>query len=256
MSNLIKNMKEAIARSGSSRKDIIYFAADSVHRVRFLQELEDGEQFQFHSDFNSSVLAMCMDPEDHESCPYCQDGIKIQDNFVWSVWDYDTNSVKLIRTKASGASPVPALIEMYEEFGTIMDRDYKIKKVGKGTGTSYVVTPMDKEKFSVKKAKPFTRDEIEKIFMEAYNSGSKVEEEEVEVKKAKKNKKEKGLKDKLGELDFDDLKHIAVELGLSKKEIKAMDDEDELIEELFDSFEEDDIQDVYDEYMEDEDEED
>ena len=111
MGNLIKNMKEAIAKSGTSKKDILYFAADSVHRVRFLQELEDGEQFQFHSDFNASVNALCEDPEDHESCPYCQDEIKLVDNFAWTVWDYDSNSVKIFRMKASGVSPVPALID-------------------------------------------------------------------------------------------------------------------------------------------------
>lgn len=265
MGNLIKSMKEAIAKSGSSRKDILYFAADSVHRIRFLQELEDGEQFQFHSDFSASVNALCEDPEDHESCKYCQDGIKLVDNFAWTVWDYDSQSVKILRMKAYGVSPVPALIEMYEEFGTIMDRDYKIKKVGKGTGGSYVVTPLDKEKFTNKKAKAYTRKQMEEIFMEAYNKAeadSSKDDDEEEVKasksKAKKTKKkEKSLKDKILEMDFEDIKNIAKELGMNKKELKAFDDEEELTEELFDSFEEEDIQDVYDEYNEsDEDEDD
>lgn len=254
MGNLIKNMKEAIAKSGTSKKDILYFAADSVHRVRFLQELEDGEQFQFHSDFNASVNALCEDPEDHESCPYCQDEIKLVDNFAWTVWDYDSNSVKILRMKASGVSPVPALIEMYEEFGTIMDRDYKIKKVGKGTGGSYVVTPLDKEKFTNKKAKAYTRKQMEKIFMKAYNTDEVKEDEEEEDKPSKKKvKKEKSLKGKILELDFEDIKNIAKELGMSKKELKAYDDEEELTDELFDSFEENDIEDVYNEYTEEDD---
>lgn len=264
MGNLIKNMKEAIAKSGTSKKDILYFAADSVHRVRFLQELEDGEQFQFHSDFNANVNALCEDPEDHESCPYCQDEIKLVDNFAWTVWDYDSNSVKILRMKAFGVSPVPALIEMYEEFGTIMDRDYKIKKVGKGTGGSYVVTPLDKEKFTNKKAKAYTRKQMEEIFMKAYNTeeakdGDEDDEPKASKKKdkAKKDKKkEKSLKDKILEMDFEDIKNIAKELGMGKKELKAFDDEEELVEELFDSFEEEDIQDVYDEYNEEDDEDD
>ena len=260
MGNLIKNIKEAIAKSGTSKKDILYFAADSVHRVRFLQELEDGEQFQFHSDFNASVNALCEDPEDHESCPYCQDEIKLVDNFAWTVWDYDSNSVKILRMKASGVSPVPALIEMYEEFGTIMDRDYKIKKVGKGTGGSYVVTPLDKEKFTNKKAKAYTRKQMEEIFMKAYNTDEAKEdddEEEDKPSKKKSNKKKvkkgKSLKGKILELDFEDIKNIAKELGMSKKELKAYDDEEELTDELFDSFEENDIEDVYNEYTEEDD---
>lgn len=264
MGNLIKNMKEAIAKSGTSKKDILYFAADSVHRVRFLQELEDGEQFQFHSDFNANVNALCEDPEDHESCPYCQDEIKLVDNFAWTVWDYDSNSVKILRMKASGVSPVPALIEMYEEFGTIMDRDYKIKKVGKGTGGSYVVTPLDKEKFTNKKAKAYTRKQMEEIFMEAYNTEEAKDDDGDDEPKASKKKdkakkgkkKEKSLKDKILEMDFEDIKNIAKELGMGKKELKAFDDEEELADELFDSFEEEDIQDVYDEYNEEDNDED
>ncbi len=257
MGNLIKQMKESIAKSGSSKKDIIFFPADSVHRIRFLQELDDGEEFMFHSDFNAGINALCTDPEDNESCEYCRDGVKLQANFIWSVWDYDSSSVKLLKFKASGVSPVPALIEMYEEFGTIMDRDYKIKKVGKGTGSSFVVTPMDKEKFTNKKAKPYNRKEMEKLLLAAFNT--KVEDEadeepeEKPTKKAKKSKK--SFKDKLFEMDLDELKDIAMELGMSKKELRNYEDEEELANELLDSFEEEDIEDVYNELSEGEEDE-
>lgn len=260
MGNLIKQMKESIAKSGTSKKDIIFFPADSVHRIRFLQELDDGEEFLFHSDFNAGINALCTDPEDNEDCEYCRDGVKLQANFIWSVWDYDSSSVKLLKFKASGVSPVPALIEMYEEFGTIMDRDYKIKKVGKGTGSSFVVTPMDKEKFTNKKAKPYNRKEMEKLLLAAFNtkvegsdeSDDEAEPEEKVTKKAKKAKK--SFKNKLFEMGLDELKEIAKELGMSKKELRNYDDEEELAEELLDSFEEEDIKDVYDELNEESDE--
>lgn len=259
MGNLIKQMKESIAKSGSSKKDIIFFPADSVHRIRFLQELDDGEEFMFHSDFNAGIDTLCTDPEDNESCEYCRDGVKLQANFIWSVWDYDSSSVKLLKFKASGVSPVPALIEMYEEFGTIMDRDYKIKKVGKGTGSSFVVTPMDKEKFTNKKAKPYNRKEMEKLLLAAFNTkveGGEEEDEELKEKPAKKTKKsKKSFKDKLFEMDLDELKEIARELGMSKKELRNYDDEEELAGELLDSFEEEDIEDVYNELNDEDDDE-
>lgn len=140
-----------------------------------------------------------------------------------------------------------------------MDRDYKIKKVGKGTGGSYVVTPLDKEKFTNKKAKAYTRKQMEEIFMKAYNTDETKEDEEEEDKPSKKKsnkkkvKKEKSLKGKILELDLEDIKNIAKELGMSKKELKAYDDEEELTDELFDSFEENDIEDVYNEYTEEDD---
>ncbi len=263
--NLIKKMKENIAKAGSSQRDVMYIASDSVKRVRFLQELDAGYEFQFHSNWEPKIYTLCKDPEDHECCDLCNQGIPIVEQFVWSVWDYDSNSVRLLVFKANGISPIPSLIEMYEEFGTIMDRDYKIKKVGKGMGGSFVVTPLDKMRFNNKKAKTKTEAEVKKIFEEAfpYNANNEEDEEieEKENKKVKKNKKksnkspEEKLRENLEEMELSDLRKIAMELGMSKKEIRNM-DEEELIDEFVDNYEIEDIQDIIDElnYDEDEDE--
>lgn len=252
--SFIDDLKEKIKSKGGSKKEILYLPADTVRRVRFIQELDSGYEFAFHSDFNQSIYELCLDPEDNEDCELCKQGVAIKSVFAWNVWDYDTNSVKILALKASGYSPIPALIEMYEEFGTLMDRDYKIKKVGKGSGSSYVVTPLDKEKFR-NKAKPFTREQIEDIFKKAYGNhdeeeAEEAEEEVVKTKKAKKTKKEPTIRDKYDELDMDDLKEIALSLGMTKKEIRQFDDEEELVEELFDEYEEEDLEDVYDEVVE------
>lgn len=260
MANLIQMMKSQIAKSGSSKKEILYFAKDSVHRVRFLQELDHGYEFEFHNDWDTKIFELCKDPEDHENCKLCNDGIAIQQNFIWCVWDYDSHSVKLIQFKATGVSPIPALIEMYEEYGTIMDRDYKIKKVGQGQGSSFSVTPLDKERFSNSKAKPLNRMQVKEILEKAWTS-NKVddvdeddeEEDEIEevkpTKKKKKAKKEPTIHEKLEDLELSDVKSIARLLGMNRKELKNFDDIDELIEELTDNFEDEDIQDCYDEYM-------
>lgn len=258
--NLIKSMKESIAQAGASKRDIVYFKADSVQRVRFLTELDEGVTVTMHNryspDSNGGIFVPCEDPEDHEACKYCKDEIPIQEWYAWSVWDYDSACVRLIFQKAAGISPVPSLIEMYEEYGTILDRDYKIKKVGKGTTGSFVITPLEKSAFKNKKAKPFSEDKIRELIAKAYSAhfddedeDSEEDEDEKLVKKSKKGKgkkKEKSLRGKYIELDFDDLKSIAKELGMSKKEIKEFEDEDELISELFENYEEDDLQEVYD----------
>lgn len=253
--NFLDQIKTAVKNSGSSKKDILYFGADTSKRIRFLQELDDGHSYTFHSDFETKIYEPCQDQEDHEDCKLCQQGIGTKEVFVWSVYDYDTSSVKLLAIKATGISPVPALIEFFEEYGTIMDRDYKIKKVGKGMGGSYTVTPLDKEKFGVKKAKPYSEKEIWEMFKKAYSSkdvededDDDEEEEEEEVKptkKSKKAKKEKSLKDKYLELDWDEVRDIALEIGMTKKELKAFDEDvDELVEELFDNYDEDDLEDM------------
>lgn len=267
--NLISEMKERIAKSGTSKKEVLYFAPDSIKRIRFLQELDTGFNFSFHSDFNAKVFALCKDQENHEDCDMCSDGIALLDYFAWSVWDYDANAVRILNFKATGVSPVPALIEMFEEFGTITDRDYKIKKVGKGTGGSFVVTPLDKTRFRDKKAKPYSKKQMEEIFNKAFSADETDEEDEEEeeekkskkgskhsVEKKKGKKKEKSLREKFEDLDEEEVKEVAKELGMSKKEIRSFDEVDDLLDELFDNYEEEDLQDLYDNLDEDEEEDD
>ena len=263
--NLIKQMREAVAKSGSSKKEILYFGKDTVKRIRFLQELDQGYMLQFHNDWNTKIFELCKDQEDHENCKLCEEGIALQDNYIWSVYDYDSGSVKLIQFKASGVSPIPSFLEMYEEFGTILDRDYKIKKVGQGQGSSFVVTPLDKERFKVK-VKPYSYNEVVEIMQKAWaptdigdEDDDSDDEDEVETKKdktKKKEKKKKSLRDKFEELSFKELKEIAIEIGMSKKELKQFEDEDELIDELFDNYEETDLQELLEDMENDEGEDD
>lgn len=256
--NLIKKMKERIAKSGTSKKEILYFGKDSVKRIRFLQELDQGYNFQFHSNWDPSIYELCQDPEDHEDCKCCKDGIAIQDEFVWSVWSYDDQAVRLLKFKASGVSPIPSFIEMFEEFGTITDRDYKVKKVGQGMGGSFVVTPLDKERFKISKAKPYTEKQILEIFKEAFKHVDKDEDEDLDDeveeedekpskkhKKASKKKDKKSLKDKYLDLDFEMIERIAKDIGVSKKEIRNWDEDvEEGVEYLFDEYEESDLEDI------------
>lgn len=257
--NLIKSMKESIAQAGASKRDIVYFKADSVQRVRFLTELDEGVTVTMHNHYspdpNGGIFVPCEDPEDNEACKYCKDEIPTQEWYAWSVWDYDSACVRLIFQKATGISPVPSLIEMYEEYGTILDRDYKIKKVGKGTTGSFVITPLEKSAFKNKKAKPFSEDKIRDMIAKAYSEHSSddddsdEDEDEKPVKKSKSKgkKKVKSLRDKLLELDFSDIKGIARELGMSKKEIKEFEDKDELVFELFDNYEDEDLEELFEE---------
>ena len=266
--NLISEMKEAIANSGASKREIVYFAPDSVHRLRFLTELDAGTVIEMHNSYQDSIFEICHDSEDHEDCQLCKDEVPITEYYAWSVWDYDSNAVCIVFVKATGVSPVPSFIEMYEEFGTIMDRDYKIKKVGKGTTGSFVITPLDKSKFSNKKAKPFNEDKIIDIITKAYGSSKKDDDdsdddedkEEKPVKKpgkkSSKKKDEKSLRGKYEELDMRTLKDIATDLGMTKKELRGFDDVEDLVDELFDNYEENDLEDLYVDFVESDDEDD
>ena len=56
--NLISAMKERIKSSGTSKKDVFYVAADIKRRIRFLQELDTGYEFKFHTHWERGINAL------------------------------------------------------------------------------------------------------------------------------------------------------------------------------------------------------
>ena len=136
-------------------------------------------------------------------------------------------------------------------------------------GGSFVVTPLDKERFKISKAKPYTEKQILEIFKEAFKHVDKdeyedlddeVEEEEEDEKPSKKHKKaskkkdKKSLKDKYLDLDFEVIERIAKDIGVSKKEIRNWDEDvEEGVEYLFDEYEESDLEDILNDLEDDED---
>lgn len=263
--DLISSMKDRIKNSGVSRKEVFYVAADSKRRIRFLQELDTGHEFKFHNHWNRGVNALCAE-QYGEDCPYCSDTDEEMKEYVayaWNVWDYDANAVRILLYKATGITPVPAFIEFFDEYGTICDRDYTIKKIGKGMSGNITVIPGEISKFRNSKAKCYNEKQMIKLLKEAYpinsedaNDISDDDEDEKSVKKLrrenkpkqtgkKKVKKEPTIEDRLNELDIDDLREVAINLGITKKELKGK-DTDDIVEVILDDYDEDDIKEILD----------
>jgi hypothetical protein len=157
---LLKDIKKAVRNSGASKGKFIYFKADTKTRVRFLQDVEDGIKVPFHDSFALGINVPCQEIYGRE-CKYCGDeDLRHRDLFAWSVYDYDANEVKILMAGVSSFSPIPSLIAMYEEYGTLLDRDYVIGRTGSQLNTSYSVIPMDKATFKNKKAKAFSHKEM------------------------------------------------------------------------------------------------
>lgn len=168
--SLLKDIKTAVKNSGSNKAKIVYFKADSKVRIRFLQDVEEGLKIPFHDSFALGINVPCQEIYDR-TCEYCDDeDLRTRDMFAWSVYDYDANEVKIILAAVNSFSPIPALIGMYEEYGTLTDRDYVITRTGAGTNTSYSVVPMDKAKFKNKKAKALTHKQILELIDKAFPS--------------------------------------------------------------------------------------
>lgn len=144
--SLVEVMKSRIANTGSKKGSFFYLRNDNKTRIRFLQDMEDGFQVSFHDkwgEFNHPCLSYF-----GKECPNCDNKeARTMDNFVWSIWNYETKQVELFMYKANRSSPIPALVSMYESYGTLMDRDFVIERKGAGTDTTYSVIPMDKSAF-------------------------------------------------------------------------------------------------------------
>ena len=167
MSGLLSKIKNDVVRSGSNKSKIIYFREGQKKRIRFLQDMDDGMEVVMHDSFEKGISGLCRETCGMD-CEYCEDDdLRTRSNYVWSVYDYDDNEVKLFMFAVNRCSPIPPLMAMYENYGTLLDRDYVITVQGKQINKTYSVIPMDKAKFRNQKATPFSENKMLQILLNA-----------------------------------------------------------------------------------------
>ena len=197
---IIDSIKTSVAKSGSNKEKILYVRNDSKVRVRFLQEFSEGYQFTFHDSFEKGVNTICQE-ELGKTCPLCgEESLRTRILYAWSIYNFDTKRVEIMLFAVNNCTPVSNFLSMYENYGTIMDRDYVLSKSGKQQNTTYSVIPMDKEKFRNTKAKPYTKSAVLKILDKAFalpNEYAKdqdfddIDEEDFDEEEVKKSRKKK-----------------------------------------------------------------
>lgn len=210
---LVDKIKQDVKKSGQNKGKFMYFREGQKVRVRFLTDMDDGMEVTFHDSYEAGVNVPCQELFGR-NCPYCDDdSIRTRSQYIWSVWDYDAKEVKLFMFPVNNCSPIPALMAMYENYGTICDRDYVISVSGKQTNKTYSVVPMDKVKFRNEKAKPLAEKTILKMLDKAWpcdSSDDDEDEDEVPKKRPPKSsgkaKKPRRLepKEEEDEDDYDD----------------------------------------------------
>lgn len=198
---LIDKIKSDVKKSGTNKGKFLYFREGAKIRVRFLNDMDDGMEIVFHDSFERGINVPCQEKFGRD-CPYCDDeDLRTRSQYVWSVYDYDSKEVKLFMFPVNNCSPIPALMAMYENYGTLTDRDYIISTTGRQQNKTFSVVPMDKVKFRNEKAKPYSEKSILKMLDKAFPADLEDEsyddddEDEIEkpVKKkpANTNKKKK-----------------------------------------------------------------
>lgn len=110
-------------------------------RIRFLVEFTDGFTLKWHKSKNKEfgewgLDAPCWQDEHFEfdACPYCESDDKAtrrnSDLYVWPVWDYETDCVRLYVGKNNPKTLAGKLFDIYEEDGTILGHDFTVKLDG------------------------------------------------------------------------------------------------------------------------------
>ena len=165
---LLENIRKDAERAGQNKAKFIYVRDGSKLRIRFLQDMQDGFEIPFHDNYETGINVPCREFFGKD-CPYCsEEGLRTRNLYAWSVWDYEAKEVKVLMYAMNNCTPIPSIASMYENYGTLTDRDYVLQRNGKGQGTTYSVIPMDKNKFRNDKAKPFSRSAFLKILDKAF----------------------------------------------------------------------------------------
>lgn len=230
MGGLLDKIKQDAQKSGGSKSKFFYVKDGDKRRVRFLQDMDDGMEVTFHDNYEANINVPCRELFG-KSCPYCEEeGLRTRVQYAWSVWDYDSNEVKIFMFAMNNCSPIGNVAAMYETYGTLLDRDFIVQRTGKQQNTSYTVIPMDKNKFRNEKAKPYSKKAFLELLDKAYpdEHADLYEEKPAKMKPNKKSKdddedEEKELPWGETDIDIDYSKMNAKELYklCEKREIEA-----------------------------------
>lgn len=200
---IVDKIKSDVKKSGQNKSKFIYFREGTKVRIRFLADMEDALEITFHDSFEKSINVPCQEHFGRD-CPHCgDDDLRTRSQYCWPVYNYDTKEVQLFMFPVNNCSPIPSLVAMYENYGTLTDRDYVVSVTGKQQNKTFTVIPMDKEKFRNSKAKAFTESAMLKMIDKAFPCDSDDDDDE-DYKSKSKGKKSKVSSKKSSDDDWDD----------------------------------------------------
>jgi hypothetical protein len=175
---LVDEIKSQAKKAGTNKGKFTYFKSGVKIRGRFLQDMEDGVKIPFHDSFALGINVPCQKLFG-KKCKHCDnDELRHRDQYAWSWWNQDSKQVEIVLGPVNNASPVPGLVNMFEAYGTLTDRDYVITQNGSGATKTFGVVPMDKAKFRNEKAKPFSKTKILELVDKAFPDDDKDDDDD------------------------------------------------------------------------------
>lgn len=243
MAGLLGKIKSDAKKAGSNKGKLFYVREGEKRRIRFLSDVDDGVEVVFHDSFEAGVNQPCQERYGRD-CEYCEtEGIRTRSQYVWPIWDYDAKEVKLFMFPMNNCSPLPPLVALHENYGTIVDRDYVLSVSGKAQNKSYSVIPMDKAKFRNEKAKPLSEKAILQIVDKAYPTDNSKDDEDDEEMPTKTKKASKDADGEYDDMSAKELYSLCREREIDVATKKPASYYINKLEEWDEQFEEDDVDD-------------
>lgn len=168
----VKALRNSMKKGGNGA-GLKRVPADEPLVVRFLQEPEEWFEFFEHYDEMQKRYWVCTD-----DCPYCADDNRPSKRALASVVVIDEGKVEAL---AMPAQLVTRLLNKYDKYSTMMDRDYELIRTGKGFDTEYDVNPEDPTRMKLSRFEVLDAAEI----LESMTPGSEDDEEEEEKPKSR-----------------------------------------------------------------------
>lgn len=224
--SVVDSIKDRIKKAGSAKTNSWFIKDGQKRRIRFVSDMEEAVLIKFHSKWQK-YYEPC---KKHfgGKCKHCNaTGDTKVDMYVWTIYDYENKQRYTFMFKAANTTPVPTMVDMFEAYGTITDRDFTISRKGESTNTAYGLVPLDKARFKKKGIKPFTKKEILKLLEDQFFGEDKdYDEDDEDI-------------DDDEELDDDDIDDDDIDDDLDDDEEEDDDDEEEDEEEDEEDEEED-----------------
>ena len=194
--SILNKIKEETKKSGQSKGKFMYFREGEKKRIRFLTDFEDGMEIIFHDSYEQGINVPCQEMY-HKDCEYCStEGLRTRSLFAWSVYDYDAKEVKILMQAVNNCTAIPAIMALYETYGTLLERDFVITRSGKQQNTTYAVAPMDKNRFRNTKVKALAEKAILKYLAQAYPDENAIDNEDDYDEAPKKRPSKSNVKPK------------------------------------------------------------
>lgn len=222
----LSSLKKRLKKASGGGSGIAFIPKNGSRTVRFMDEPEDFIGYQEHWDDTIRKSYPCIG--EANDCPGCLADKRRTSRNVVNALDVDKKQVIALQLPTT---VVNKLVNRFDRYQTICDRDYEISKSGEGLDTDYDIESDTPRKRDMKRYKKL---DIPALLEKSYNDAMGEDEDEDESPRRKK--KRGGPRRKIARRDdFDEDEDI--------EEDEIEDDEDEDEEPFFSDDDEEDEED-------------